>query len=643
MTKHQRFIERTLLNLIILIGFFIRIYQLDKHSFWLDEGLTAYVALLSPKGIITYTATTSFEHPPLYFLLAHFWQALIGVDNEWTWRFLSVFWGTLTIPTAYLLFKKLMGWRVALLGILLLAFNPYYIGYARETRMYAFLGVVGILSTYLLIRTISDNSRWMTAGYIITVFIGVFTHYMFALLVIAHFLFLGYSFLRDRHNKKILRHLIVYSIIYVIAGGILLIWIKTGSGTSSTLSSLSSRNWTLQHLWKFWIHGKIRYFLFTFAVTEPRFRLSKTEINFIYSYWLIIGWGFLTYLWTTKHQAKQRVIRSIPLILLLILTPFSIVFFIPRGTPPRFFIDIAAIFLLLLASGLAVLYKRNITKPFILLMMLPVVATVFIGFREIYATPTSDFRDATNFIKDNTTNGDLVLFTHPWGVGLVKYYLHDTPVDIDVFPKKPEQPNGDKTEEFLSSVFNDYDRLWLGPVDPGTADKQGVIDLWLAMNAFQITKNWFPNSTYVSLYLSPEDKSSFTCTKFTNQDFGGIIALNQACIDSVTAQPSSGLRLALEWTIETKPQDDLVAVVELLDQNGKMWFKRVSPLQGGYLPSSSWQEGMTINDHHGIWVSSDVPSGQYSVELGIYNTTTGKHLSLGDRDFLSVFKVQITD
>jgi hypothetical protein len=330
--------------------------------------------------------------------------------------------------------------------------------------------------------------------------------------------------------------------------------------------------------------------------------------------------------------------------LLLILTPFIIVFFIPRGTPPRFFIDIAAIFLLLLASGLAFLYRRNITKPLILILLVPVVATVFIGFREVYATPTSDFRDAANSIKQNLTSGDLVLFTHPWGVGLVKYYLHDEPVEIDVFPKKPQQPTEEEAAEYLDEIFKSgYTRLWLGPVDPGTADKQGVIDKWLALNAFQILKTWFPDSTYVSLYLSAEDTNNFTCTDFTDQSFGGVIALNRACIDMLNAQPNSGLRLALDWVVETKPQDDLVAVVELLDQNGQMWFKRVSPLQGGYLPSSAWQEGMTINDHHGIWVSSDVPPGQYSVELGIYNTTTGKHLSLGDRDFLSVFKVQITD
>ncbi len=641
MTKQQRNTERILFILILFIGFLVRLYKLGENSFWLDEGLTAFVALMSPKGIITYTATTSFEHPPIYFLIAHFWQAFVGVDNEWTWRFLSVFWGMLTLPIAYLFFKKLADWRIALLGILLLAFNPFFIGYARETRMYAFLGMLGVLSTYLLIRSLSNDSRWFRAGYILTIFVGAFTHYMFVLLIIAHFLYLAYLFLRNRKNANIRNSFWTFTAAYVIAAGFLLIWIKSGSGTTSTLTNLENRDWSLQQLWHFWIRGKIRYFLFTFAVTEPRFRLTTMEIRFIYAYWTIIAGGLLVFFWQNRKKTLDHVPGSIFLILALILTPFVIVFFIPRGTPPRFFIDIATIFILLLAWMIGFLALRNITRPFIILLFIPIIATIFIGFREIYATPTTDFREATEFIKQNVKEDDLVVFTHPWGVGLVRYYLHDAPVQIDVFPKNTQQPTEEATAAYFKKLFQDNPRLWLGPVDPGTVDKKGVIDHWLAINAFQIAKRWFPNSTYVSLYLAIAETTTFTCQDYSDQNFGGVISLNQACTDTLTSPPGAGLRLKLDWTVQTKPQDDLVAVVELLDQNGQMWFKRVSPLQGGYLPSSAWQKGMTIQDNHGIWIPSNTPSGRYSIELGIYDTTTGQHLSLGDKDFLSLFTIEV--
>ena len=69
---------------ILLLGLFLRVYNLSSESIWLDEGVSIRLAHLTPSEIIE--DRTSNVHSPLYFLILHYWVKHFG-DSGFAVRF----------------------------------------------------------------------------------------------------------------------------------------------------------------------------------------------------------------------------------------------------------------------------------------------------------------------------------------------------------------------------------------------------------------------------------------------------------------------------------------------------------------------------------------------------------------------------
>jgi hypothetical protein len=95
------------------------------------------------------------QHPPLYYLLLHYWIAFKG-DASYSVRMLSVFFGTATIPIIYLIGKRMSGALVGLAAAIFLAFSPFNLYYAQETRMYTLLTFNVAVAMYALVRLLTD-------------------------------------------------------------------------------------------------------------------------------------------------------------------------------------------------------------------------------------------------------------------------------------------------------------------------------------------------------------------------------------------------------------------------------------------------------------------------------------------------------
>ena len=85
-------------------------------------------------------------HPPLYYALLHGWAALLGTGPT-ALRLFSVAVGILTIPLLYLVARRMLSARAALLATLLLTISPLHVYYSQEVRMY---GLVALLSVGIL-------------------------------------------------------------------------------------------------------------------------------------------------------------------------------------------------------------------------------------------------------------------------------------------------------------------------------------------------------------------------------------------------------------------------------------------------------------------------------------------------------------
>ncbi|MFL5862917.1 MAG: hypothetical protein ACJ780_19435 [Solirubrobacteraceae bacterium] len=131
------------LTLLMALSAFLRSRYIGGQ-FWMDEGITTGISLHpidQIPGILRYDG-----NPPLYYMLLHVWMTAFG-SSETSTHSLSLLFGVLTIPAGGWAGWKLFGARTGVYAALLFAFNAWLTAYAEETRMYALMGLLGILAT----------------------------------------------------------------------------------------------------------------------------------------------------------------------------------------------------------------------------------------------------------------------------------------------------------------------------------------------------------------------------------------------------------------------------------------------------------------------------------------------------------------
>src|SRR5512136_371633 len=144
-----------LVLIITLIGGGLRILLLAKNGLWLDETFSVWLANHSIADILQWIARID-QHPPLYYLLLHYWIALNG-DTPYYARLLSALFGAGTIPIIYLIGKRMSGVVVGLVAAVFLALSLFNIYFAQETRMYTFLMFSAAVAIYALVRLLTDS------------------------------------------------------------------------------------------------------------------------------------------------------------------------------------------------------------------------------------------------------------------------------------------------------------------------------------------------------------------------------------------------------------------------------------------------------------------------------------------------------
>ncbi len=108
---------------LILLGCGARVLFLSGPSLWLDEANSVLFIKGSAADCINHAKTDL--HPPLYYLLLHFWSSL-GRD-EFTLRLFSVLTNVLTGFVLFGLARSMFNSRIALLALLLFTISPFQI------------------------------------------------------------------------------------------------------------------------------------------------------------------------------------------------------------------------------------------------------------------------------------------------------------------------------------------------------------------------------------------------------------------------------------------------------------------------------------------------------------------------------------
>lgn len=170
------------------MGLLLRLYQLGKDSFWIDE---VGVAQVIHKPSIIEMLQAAHNHVmamPLDYVLDWFF-ARFG-SSEGLLRMPAALWGVLTLAVCYLFFKRLTNQTVAVLTTLFLALSPFHIQYSQELRFYAALVFFYWLVTWLLWRAIENPTKKGWVLFSLSAIIGIYFHVYVLLAAINGFFWL---------------------------------------------------------------------------------------------------------------------------------------------------------------------------------------------------------------------------------------------------------------------------------------------------------------------------------------------------------------------------------------------------------------------------------------------------------------------
>ena len=200
---------------IVLLNIFLRFFA--DSPFWLDEAISASIAEKGPGGLVE--ALRHDGHPPLYYLLLHWWSVIVG-DSDFALRAMS---GVFSVSSLFLIYRVAQrftdNWsRLFVVGVL--ASSPFAIRYATEVRMYSLL-VLLILVAHLLV----DNAwreptpRRLFAVSCVTAAL-LYTHYWSLFLIFSLGLVLLIGVLRGKDeivqkSKKLLLAVVVGAVSFL--------------------------------------------------------------------------------------------------------------------------------------------------------------------------------------------------------------------------------------------------------------------------------------------------------------------------------------------------------------------------------------------------------------------------------------------
>ena len=170
-------------------------------------------------------------------------------------------------------------------------------------------------------------------------------------------------------------------------------------------------------------------------------------------------------------------------------------------------------------------------------------------------------------------------------------------------------------------------RLEVGWYDPSTLERLPVLD----------EEDRPQGNTLVLDYLKVvSDQKSLPPQHPMAATFDDRISLLGYDLDPAATRPGEALRLRsgqalrlrLYWQAREPIGEDYTVFAHLLGENGQLWGQHDGQPEGGFYPTSFWDEGEVIVDEHEIVLRPDTPPGEYQIAAGLYRPATDERLAV---------------
>lgn len=602
--------DLTFFAVFTLLGFAIRLVRVGDASYWGDELVSVTVGQLPAVEIPGWLGEND-PHPPLYYLLLHWWMLLTG-PGEFATRYLSVLLGTAGIPLIGALGRRMFGAPVAIAAMLLLAVNPLHIAQARDARMYP-LTVALTLASVLLLWEIIRRFRQDRAGhalwiaYVLVSAAGLYSHYYAGLVLVAEGVFMLGTFFSDR------RLFWRWTGAAFAIGVLYLPWVIPGIGV---VSAYEGYTWSPGEAGAESLLTSLRLCLDVFAsgpwsVPDP--------------YRPVIEVYLLAALAAGLIAAARRPRRVAIFLVLYLLTPILTIYVASLARPiftPKYLIAASPAFYLLLAAGTASVVRSRfrLAPALALAVMAPLLAVEGIGAERLLSDPklaNADWRSAAAYVTAREQPGDGLIYGHD-GIKWLFGYYHRSPLD-EYIPPFGTEGHEREIDNVLKIFSAEHSRIWFVPWWQSETDV--YVERWLNQNAYKITNRWM-SSIRITSFASPAGAEIFKTAAF---DYGGQLKLEGWSLDKAAGQPGDVLRLALRWDALDDLENNVKVLVKLVGPDGRNYqtIDRL-PRDG---TTVGWNEGTKVTDRYGLLIPPGTPPGTYRIDLDLYHEETGERLT----------------
>jgi hypothetical protein len=599
-----------------LLAFFLRVNGLDRQALRGDEAATVLYAAMPVTELWELSRITD-PHPPLYYLLLHPWQAVVG-ESAWAMRFVGVMAGTLAAAALYRLARHTLNQRLApLLAAGLLAVNPLQIWLAQDIRSYPFFTLLGLLSAWALWAALHSPTpksvgRW--GIYILLTVASLYTHYYTIFLIAFEGLFVLLNtrvFWAKRWGWLISQ----IAIGLLIIPGLQLAWNFIGQAAGGI------------------------------DIIPPATILQRASTALLTGFTIGDNWGLAVSLlmiplwgigiigmWRRNRVAGSfwAMFFTLPVLGVIALSldrPFF---------KERFLIQAQPAFELLLAAGFVWMVKINksiakLTGIILLTALLFTNVHALTNYRTnpayAKAPPWHLYRD---YVRGKANPGDVMLTNFPEAA--VSYY---SPNELPFYVVPAERDRSAKyREEQTAQIANAYQRIWFLPMQRQGFDEEGDVLHWLDRHGDRVDQVFFP-AFNVNLYLSPAMITDMMIPQSAAFEHGvrlrGYQILNKRGQSRLhfednepvlSLNPAEEFTLSLYWQADGPAAEPYTVFVHLIAADG---FNRVSrdnqPVWGSY-PATHWTAGERITDKYSLTIPQGAPPGDHRLRIGWYQSDT---------------------
>jgi hypothetical protein len=154
---------------VLALAAFIRIWNLGRFSYWLDEIFQSYL-IHAPRRVFWATLRLDAVHPPLDYLIDRGVECLHPSDPAR--KLTSAAWGTGSIAALAALLRRRGGRTIALLSAALLAGAPFHVRYSQELRPYALGTFLACISLWLVDRALVSRPTFGRATIVFAAFLA---------------------------------------------------------------------------------------------------------------------------------------------------------------------------------------------------------------------------------------------------------------------------------------------------------------------------------------------------------------------------------------------------------------------------------------------------------------------------------------